>query len=336
MASTGHLDTSDDLTALLRAMSFITACRQLAKLNRTKVAFPAALQFRGQRYLSAQDEAAEDTKLTIGMGPGAATMSPAEWSRRKNSGAGPAVSARCKPGSLSGAAPTGLVAERLPGMPTFMPAFLLQGVLSHAECRSLIEAVPAGGPGYFSSDEIYQLYQDRVVSYRFLTDDEGLSSLFMSRIRSFLPEELDGGRILRINPAWRFVHQETGGHQAAHIDGREPVEPQEAAGGWVQSRLTLQVYLSDDFGAGELAFVVKDPKTEELHVRHLHKPKTGDALIFYQERLMPPTAFPPYEVLHEARNVTWGHKYACRTMVDYVFPNSQVAKMSNLKDDRAR
>ena len=40
--------------------------------------------------------------------------------------------------------------------------------------------------------------------------------------------------------------------------------------------------------------------------------QAGDCLLFYQE------AFLPFFYVHEARNVTSGHKYAARTMIEYM------------------
>lgn len=53
-----------------------------------------------------------------------------------------------------------------------------------------------------------------------------------------------------------------------------------------------------------------------------------------QERLIPPSE-KPYELFHEARDVLEGDKFACRTMVDYVFPDAERARLSNLADDVA-
>lgn len=254
-----------------------------------------------------------------------------EWTRLKNSDKGAAVSAL----TPSVRKPLG-EPVRLNEVPDYMPAFVLRGILSPEECQSLIEAMdamPSGGPGYLGREQVQRMYRDRVVKYRFLTDDEALSELFSQRIRDYIPETLDGGRFYRVNPSWRFVCYDQGGHQGAHIDGREPAKPVPAEGGegWVQSRLTLQVYLNSDFTGGELAVLEEQPRGGD-RVKHLLQPGTGDALIFYQERLEPPSR-QPFELLHEARDVTGGTKYACRTMVDYVFPDVKSARMANLKDD---
>lgn len=264
-------------------------------------------------------------------------MTLEEWSRKKNSGHGPSVFERCTPGFWTPAEDLRVTATRLPGVPEDLPATLLRGLLTEAECRELIAAVPSSGPGFLGRDEVFQLYHDRVVKYRFLTSDEELAERMFGRLRPYLPQELDGGRVLRLNPAFRFVHHDRGGHQAAHVDGREPVQPQydAEAGGWVQSRLTLQCYLNHDFTGGELALVEPDADGPGVaREKYVHRPRTGDGIVFYQERLVPPSERPPYEVLHEARSVLSGNKYAMRTMVDYVFPDAEMARMTNIKDDR--
>lgn len=263
-------------------------------------------------------------------------MTLAEWSRKKNSGKGPPVSARfagvwCPDTELN-------ITERpVPGIPEYMPVVLLHGVFTEEECRGLIAAVPIDGPGYLGREEVFQLYNDRVVNYRFLAHDPDLAERLLRRLRRYLPEEIDGGRLHGVNPGFRFVHHDRGGHQAGHIDGREPVDPEyhEAAGGWVQSRLSLQIYLNGGFRGGEFVILEPDPDQPGRHrPRYVHQPRAGDALIFYQERLVPPSKSGPFEMFHEARDVLEGDKYACRTMVDYVFLDEARAKLGNIKDDR--
>lgn len=285
----------------------------------------------------------------IGAGPGAQGMTLDEWQAKKNEGPGPAVSGLLQvPLQMEPPVPRHqLESFKLPGLPEYMPATLIKGVLSKEECEALIQAVPQEGTGYFDTETISKLYEDRVVSYRYLTDDKHLADVFTHRLRDFLPCELDGGKLLRINPAWRFVKYDEGGHQTAHIDGREPANARETEDGrWIQSRLTVQVYLNDGYDGGELAFVMKEgedlslkdhriegEQKEQLRETYVLKPTLGDVVLFYQERLLPPTKYPPYNLLHEARDVISGTKHACRTMVDYVFPTQETAQLSNLKDD---
>lgn len=322
---------------LWRPSHFIGSFEQLMLLAK-QVRIPAGFAhcraltpFRQAATTAGEDRKTEDN---IGMGPGAQGMSVAEWSKKKNSDKGPPVSARFA-GSWCPDADLKIQASRVPGVPEGLPAVILQGILTAEECEGLIAAVPTEGPGYLGRNEIFQLYNDRVVKYRYLTHDTGLAERLQARIKAHLPETLDGGRLHGINPAFRFVHHDRGGRQAAHIDGREPVEPEynQAAGGYVQSRLSLQLYLSSGFRGGK--FVILEQSSESpsgYRERYVHTPRAGNAIIFYQERLVPPSA-QAYELFHEARDVLEGDKFACRTMVDYVFPDLETAKLSNLKDD---
>jgi len=96
--------------------------------------------------------------------------------------------------------------------------------------------------------------------------------------------------------------------------------------------LSLQIYLNGGFKGGEFVILEPDPEDPDKHrAKYTHRPRAGDALLFYQERLFPPSP-PPYELFHEALDVLDGDKFACRTMVDYAFPDQRTAKRSNLKD----
>ena len=85
--------------------------------------------------------------------------------------------------------------------------------------------------------------------------------------------------------------------------------------------------------AGEFAIVDADDDADDVRVKHLVKPQAGDVVLFYQERLNPPSEYPPYELQHQGNDVIEGQKFACRTMVDYIFPDEETAHLSNVKDD---
>ena len=64
--------------------------------------------------------------------------------------------------------------------------------------------------------------------------------------------------LAKISPEWRVLKYEAGGTFKAHVDGREPGEPEREGERFLQSRLTIQIYLNDhntDFTGGE--FVVR-------------------------------------------------------------------------------
>lgn len=228
--------------------------------------------------------------------------------------------------------------KQLPFVSPGVPATLSHGVLSQEECLALIAGVPASGPGHMSGDRVSELYRDRVLEQRFMSHDTRLAQTLFERLQYILPKELDGGRLLRLNPHFRFIHYAAGGKHAMHIDGREPGTPEfdETARGWIQSRLTLQVYLSSsgqDFEGGQLVFILPGGNADGTDLRYEISPSAGDVAVFYQERLTPPTIVPPYELYHESSDVVSGDKYTCRCMVDYVFDTLEQASLSNIKDD---
>ena len=146
-----------------------------------------------------------------------------------------------------------------------------------------------------------------------------LSDLIFDRISSFLPEILDGGVLVGISPEWRFLHYELGGFQAAHVDGREKSIsvkgsdiPQQ-----VESRLTIQMYLNDhdvDLTGGELTF----EKVEgSVTTKYPFRPRAGDCVVFFQEDNR--EDYESLAYIHTAEEEKSGHKYAMRSMVEYIW-----------------
>ncbi|MCG8418265.1 MAG: 2OG-Fe(II) oxygenase [Proteobacteria bacterium] len=103
------------------------------------------------------------------------------------------------------------------------------------------------------------------------------------------PDTFQGGSLLCANPRLRVYRYAPGERHGVHWDTELAVE-----GG--VSRVTLVVYLNDDFTGGATNF-------PELDVTVT--PKTGRALMFQ------------HRILHEACAVTRGSKYALRTDLVY-------------------
>ena len=103
----------------------------------------------------------------------------------------------------------------------------------------------------------------------------------------------------------------------SHIDGREKRPLPD--GEFVESRLTIQLYLNDhgtEYSGGEMVFLDND-----YNVKYTLQPKAGDCLLFFQESLK--HAKDLY-LIHEANKVTCGHKFAARTVVEYRLPHDYV------------
>jgi hypothetical protein len=203
----------------------------------------------------------------------------------------------------------------IPHIPEGMIGLVIPSVLSKEECEGIINVIPSEGQGYLSPEDIQRLYINRIV-HRYQTCDPAMSSLIFERIRRFLPETLDGGQFVAISPGWRFLRYEAGGHQAPHLDGRETSLIDHPNYSLVQSRLTIQMYLNDHqqnnpqgYQGGEMVFYANDGET----IRHIHYPRAGDCLLFFQESLKNDD----FELIHEAKPVQEGTKYAMRTVVEY-------------------
>ncbi|MCA9691909.1 MAG: 2OG-Fe(II) oxygenase [Myxococcales bacterium] len=104
------------------------------------------------------------------------------------------------------------------------------------------------------------------------------------------PERFQGGALAGANPRLRIYRYGPGERHSAHWD------TEHALASGALTRLTLVVYLNDDFVGGETDF-------PELGVRVT--PARGMALVFQQR------------VLHQACPVTEGAKFVLRTDVAY-------------------
>lgn len=193
--------------------------------------------------------------------------------------------------------------ERISGVPSHIPAFIIHEVLTKEECIALIDTVPFSGAGYMSIDDVKQMYKERVVE-RYVSVDQEFSKLIEKRIRQFIPPEIDGLSYSGISPEWRYLHYQKDGYQAYHIDGREKRGNQ-------ISRLTTQMYLNDcdkNYSGGHIIFNISGSKFK-------YSPRAGDCLLFYQEVFTSKKS--PLYLLHEAALVTGGDKYAVRSVVEY-------------------
>ena len=260
---------------------------------------------------------------------------------------GPSVHALCDADSFS-EEPPAITETRLGDpasgwvIPDEITCVVLHNVFSQSECAAIVAAVPSSGDGFMSEVDVARAYRGRVCS-RFKSDDPALSDLVQERVQEYLPHTVDGGTFLRINPGWRHVHYrgaaDGGGHQEYHIDGREPflpaqleASPLDAAEGtpaaeverFLQSRLTLMVYLNDgggvNFDGGATTFLTKDEEGNlQPRVGGRYDPVAGDCLLFYQESIELLEDSGATLLLHQGSVVTRGEKRMMRTVVDYVF-----------------
>ena len=161
--------------------------------------------------------------------------------------------------------------------------------------------------------------------------DERTHDAVFERLRAHLPAELEDccdargrrrgvGKLIGLNRRWRFYRYDAGGTYRPHVDGAWPgssvTGPRDRpryeydAFGDRLSRLTMLVYLNDDFEGGETAFFsAGDDSIDVTAVQ----PLRGAVLFF-------PHGETTGSLIHEGSSVTARLKFVVRTEVLYTYP----------------
>jgi hypothetical protein len=168
--------------------------------------------------------------------------------------------------------------------------FTVEGFCTAAECDDYIRLSESLGFGDAPINGLGGpvIAKDVRNNSRVMLDDPGLAQAIWERVRQFVPDTLKGYRARGVNERFRFYRYDLGQTFRWHRDGsfRRPDGE--------KSRLTLMVYLNDDFEGGETRF-------EDTMIR----PVKGMALVFV------------HHLLHEGAEVIRGRKYVLRTDVMY-------------------
>jgi prolyl 4-hydroxylase len=170
--------------------------------------------------------------------------------------------------------------------------FVVDGVLSAAECKELIAVIEESKPTLapITTARGPLIETDIRNNTRVMFDDPLLAGMLFQRIARHCPPRLKGMEICGANERLRCYKYEPGQRFAPHYDGaffRSEYE---------QSLLTYLVYLNDDFEGGE---------TDMISLGEVIQPRPGRALLFQ------------HALLHEGRTVQSGVKYAVRSDVMY-------------------
>lgn len=166
-------------------------------------------------------------------------------------------------------------------------------VFSAAECAALIDRIETIGPERAPITTGRGFVMDPRVrnNTRSMFDDPSLAALIFERIQTFVPAAMCGEESpVGLNERWRCYRYEPGQFFAPHYDGAFVRNEQEG------SRLTLILYLNEDFEGGETNFLDLDVSV---------RPRTGQALLFQ------------HALLHESAPIVRGTKYAARSDVMY-------------------
>ena len=229
------------------------------------------------------------------------------------------ASTRDNPVGLSTHHNPALVVRRdLSGVPC---AFQLLNVLSPGECQLLIEAGEALG---YTRDAPLSLpreirHNDNVV---WVTDPE-TDAIVWQRIRHLLVFDdslFEGKQPVGLNARWRFYRYSVDDFFKFHTDGAWPGS--RVMDGQLQdnaypdrfSRLTLLLFLNDDFEGGATRFLVNadDPA---YPARYYNRAAAVDVRTPAGAALCFPHGNHPLQCTHSAELITRGCKYIIRTDV---------------------
>lgn len=130
---------------------------------------------------------------------------------------------------------------------------------------------------------------------RYILTDSDLAQELFELIKEDLPQTYKGWALYGLNDYLRFYSYKEGQHFGMHYDGRYRPKP-----AFLESRLTLLMYLSEDYEGGETQFF-----TDEAHFRLGIEPAIGKIVIF------------DHHQNHNSTPIIKGHKLAFRTDVMY-------------------
>ncbi|KIJ96923.1 hypothetical protein K443DRAFT_270604 [Laccaria amethystina LaAM-08-1] len=213
--------------------------------------------------------------------------------------------------------------HELPGVPG---AFIINDVFESSECESLVKAAEKVGllPDEPIAGSAVQLASVLAHNLIWLADTEFIGT-FYNRIVNLLPQTIHGGAVKGTNARFRLYRYRPGALYRPHIDGAWPASALNATTSppsyvydsdlTVYSRLTLLIYLNDDFEGGCTTFFLPSSTQGILEARPV-KPRTGTVCVF-------PHGAARGSLLHEGSGVTSGAKYVIRTEVLYEVDKSE-------------
>ncbi len=171
-------------------------------------------------------------------------------------------------------------------------AFMLDSVLTPAECASLIDRIETLGPAAapITTSAGFVMRPDIRNNERVMFDDVALAKDVFDRIAATVPAPLCDMQPVGANERFRCYRYLPGQRFAPHYDGAFERNETE------RSLLTLIVYLNEGFDGGETGFLDFDVTAV---------PRTGSALLFQ------------HHMLHEGVSVRAGTKYVLRSDVMY-------------------
>ncbi|KAK8111733.1 uncharacterized protein PG998_008190 [Apiospora kogelbergensis] len=197
---------------------------------------------------------------------------------------------------------------------------LMKDMLSPEECRSIIASTESVGflPDAPIRDDGSET---SVLAHNvYWMVDQAFHDKLWSRVKPFLPSQMDGRKARSINRRFRVYRYVPGAEYRCHFDGAWPPSGINATTGkymWdaspadakQSSQFTFLVYLNDEFEGGETTFFTPSP-VEGVMNAHPVRPTQGAIALF-------PHGESKGALLHEGTGVRSGAKYIIRTDVEY-------------------
>ena len=186
------------------------------------------------------------------------------------------------------------------GVKTDKLAFILDNVLTEAECSDLIQITEDQGyePALINVGGGHQKKCPEVRNNeRCILDSVDKANMIWDRIKDYIPDIWRTKyKVVGLNERLRFLKYGPGEYFAPHLDGRY-IRPD----GSEESFITVQLYLNDGFEGGNTTFMKRFTNGESVGVI----PKIGRVLIFQ------------HDIEHEGSLLVQGTKYTMRTDIMY-------------------
>lgn len=169
---------------------------------------------------------------------------------------------------------------------------IVEGFFTPEECKGFIDFSEKQGyeqslirtrEGEVMNKEIRD--NDRVI-----WDNQQIAEQVWGMVKDMLPADIDGYEPIGLNERFRFYRYKDGQQFKPHVDGSFKRSETET------SKITLLIYLNEDFEGGNTTLVLEGQEVE---------PKEGMLFLF------------EHRIMHCGRPVTEGTKYVLRTDVMY-------------------
>lgn len=174
---------------------------------------------------------------------------------------------------------------------------IVENFFTEEECKGFISFSEQQGYG----EAMIRAREGEVVNKsvrdndRVIWDNQTFANQLWELVKDIVPSDIDGCEPIGLNERFRFYRYKDGQQFKPHVDA--PFKRSETE----LSKLTLLIYLNEDFEGGETTLILENKNIV---------PKEGMLFLFEQK------------IMHCGRPVTSGTKYVLRTDVMYRVKNA--------------